>query len=302
MSQRNQDLPPEAASQKLMGDFIAQDLKLREAPPARRGGLPWYRQAFQEDYLDIYLHRDQAEAARAVRFLAGALDLQPAQRLLDLCCGPGRHLAFLCNYVNEAVGLDLSRVLLTRAREDCGLKEKTGIPNPQSGLPPGPQLCNPQLLQADMRFLPLAAAAFDRVVNLFTSFGYFENEADNAAVARGIARILRPGGLLALDHINREAMLAHLKPRTERALPDGRLLLEQRRYDEATRRVIKDIACSEPGGQVKGWRESVRVYAPDELEGLLADAGLKPVARHGDYDGGPWRPDSSRLILIAKKG
>lgn len=160
---------------------------------------------------------------------------------------------------------------------------------------------NPQLIQSDMRHLPLAPARFDRVVNLFTSFGYFENEDDNAAVLREITRILRPGGMLALDHINREAMLAHLKPQTERALPDGRHLLEKRRFDPATCRVIKDVIATEPGGQVKAWCESVRVYQPDELAGMLAAAGLEPTARLGDYDGAPWRPESPRLILIARK-
>ena len=305
--------PGEPSPAEVLGDFIEQTLANHAAPaPARSARLPWYRQAFQADYLDLYLHRDLAEAARAVRFLAHALALSREQRLLDLCCGPGRHLVFLGGFVRQAVGLDLSRALLTRAAEhwkecglriaDCGLNEsQSAIRNPQSAIE-NSAIRNPQLLtQADMRRIPFADAAFDRVVNLFTSFGYFEREDDNAGVLREIARVLRPGGLLALDHINREAMLAHLKPQTERLLPDGRHLLEKRRFDEAAQRVIKDVVCTEPGGQVKAWCESVRVYEPGELEAMLAAAGLIPCERRGDYDGGPWRPDAPRLILTAAR-
>jgi SAM-dependent methyltransferase len=317
------DLQPDAAPEKVLGDFIDQTLAAQESPAAARRKLPWYRQAFQADYLDLYLHRDLAEAARAVRFLARALELAPSHRLLDLCCGPGRHLVFLGGCVKEAVGLDLSRVLLTRAKEhwevaaeECGMSnvqgQRSNVEEPaeypedkQAFIPHSafriPHSMVPQLIQADMRTLPLADGRFDRVVNLFTSFGYFEREDDNARVLREIARLLRPGGLLALDHINREAMLAHLKPQTERVLPDGRHLLEKRRFDEATQRVIKDVTCREPGGQVRAWCESVRVYRPEDLEALMSAAGLAPQTRYGDYDGGPWRPDAPRLLIVARR-
>lgn len=307
MEPRTKDLLSENVPSNKFEVFIEQDDSVHEAAPPRRAKVPWYRQAFQGDYLDLYLHRDLAEAERAVQFLARALALDRSQRLLDLCCGPGRHLVFLGQYVRDAVGLDLSRVLLTRAKEhweECGAQSaergEIDFDHPQSATPRS-ALRAPHLVQSDMRHLPLAAASFDRVVNLFTSFGYFEHEDDNAAVLREIARVLRPGGRLALDHINREAMLAHLKPQTERVLPDGRHLLEKRRFDPATRRVIKDVAATDPGGQVRAWCESVRVYEPDELTAMLAAAGLEPGVRHGDYDGGAWRPESPRLILVAQK-
>jgi ubiquinone/menaquinone biosynthesis C-methylase UbiE len=277
------------------------------APPAAFDDeVPWYRRAFQEDYLDLYMHRDLAEAVRAVGFLEKALRLNKSQRLLDLCCGPGRHLVFLRRWVGQAVGLDLSRALLARAREhwraareaDSGSLEAAGVNSPQ-------------LIQATMARLPLADASFDRVVNLFTSFGYFEDEAENLAVLREVARVLKPasGGedadpktaQFALDHLNRAAMLAGLRPQTERTLEGGRRLIEKRAWLEAVNRVEKDVIAIEPGGQIKAWRESVRVYHPEELEAMMRQVGLEPLARHGDYGGAPWRPDSPRLILLARK-
>lgn len=81
----------------------------------------------------------------------------------------------------------------------------------------------------------------------------------------------------------------------------GRRLIEKRRWEESSRRVIKDITCSEPNGQTRAWRESVRVYQPEELAALIEQAGLRIRSRYGDYEGEPWSPASPRLILLAEK-
>lgn len=175
---------------------------------------PWYYQAFQEDYLEIYLHRDLKEAERAAAFFGDLMQLDRGHRLLDLCCGPGRHLVFLGRRASQAVGLDLSRALLQRASQHWRAEGKMSRLAPASTPPP--------LIQGDMRRLPLADASFDRIVNLFTSFGYFENEEDNFTVLQEVARLLKPalrrengssgGGLFVIDHMNRESMLAGLRP------------------------------------------------------------------------------------------
>lgn len=250
----------------------------------------WYEEAFQQEYLDIYLHRDLAEAARAVRFLARALELDGHQRLLDLCCGPGRHLTFLKERAACAVGLDLSWPLLRRAQMHG--REVHGESMP---------IAEPLLVRADMGRLPLADAAFDRVVNLFTSFGYFEEEARNQYVLDEVARVLRPGGRFAIDHINRDEMLAGLRPHSERRLASGTEVIEDRRWDAAAGRVIKCVTLIPTEGPPKHWHESVRVYEPDELEAMIRRAGLEPEARHGDYDGSPWRADAPRLLILARR-
>lgn len=276
---------------------------------------PWYREAFQEGYLDLYGHRDLAEAARAVRWLAGALKLEPGLRLLDLCCGPGRHLFFIGQLVREAIGLDLSRVLLHGAREHWHAGQSIlgsraadrTQPDEQGrvwdlGLAPADRREQPaRLIQGTMGSLPFATASFDRVVNLFTSFGYYEEEARNTQVLHEVSRVLRPGGQLAIDHINREALLAGLRPQSERRLPNGRQVREERHWDAQTQRVIKQVTTREPAGGERHWRESVRVYAPEELEQLLVAAGLHPMERYGDYDGRAWSPEAPRLIILAER-
>jgi SAM-dependent methyltransferase len=258
-------------------------------PTAGDATFPWYEQAFQQDYLDLYLHRDLAEAARAVRFLTEALELNEGHRLLDLCCGPGRHLAFLKDRVGQAVGIDLSRPLLRRAQIHCREIQGAGGPHEE-----------PNLVRADMRRLPLASGSFDRVVNLFTSFGYFAEATENQRVLDEIGRVLRPGGLLALDHINRRALLKGLEPESERTLASGLRVTEQRRWEAATERVVKHVTLEFADRTVKCWTESVRVYEPEELEGMMRRAGLTPRARYGDYAGENWAETAGRLIVIAR--
>ncbi|HOE95907.1 MAG TPA: class I SAM-dependent methyltransferase [Candidatus Sumerlaeota bacterium] len=267
------------------------------AESAQPHSRPWFEVAFQEAYLELYRHRDLQEARRAVEFLGEALALRPEHRLLDLCCGPGRHLLFLARHVRRAFGLDLSRVLLGRAGEHWAALHAA---NPRA-LP----AARPMLMQGDMRRLPVADGAVDRVVNLFTSFGYFEDDAENQGVLDEVGRVLsrRRGaeGWFAIDHINRERLLASLRPRSERSLPGGRRVIESRHWDAATRRVVKDVVCVDASGEEHAWRESVRVYSPTTLERMLAAARLEPVARHGDYDGSAWHEAAPRMILIARR-
>jgi SAM-dependent methyltransferase len=253
------------------------------APGDEPHDLPWYCKAFEAGYLNLYAHRDEADAARALDFLVHAVPLRPGLRVLDLCCGAGRHLALIAPRVAAAAGLDLSRVLLGKARESFG---------PDGAAP---------LMEADMRALPLRSAHFDVVINLFTSFGYFDTDAENFAVLHEIARVLRPGGRFVFDHINPPHLRAGLRSRSERSLDGGVRVVEARRIDDAQRRVHKDVEFRRPGDEPVHWHESVRLYEPGELEAAFAAAGLDIVERFGDFDRRPLTPDAPRLILVVDR-
>lgn len=260
--------------------------------PAEPHDSPWYRKAFEAGYLDLYAHRDETDAARAVDFIASKVRLGSEVRLLDLCCGPGRHLAPLAPRVGSAVGLDLSRALLTSARASCSDKLRNADGGADHRV---------ALVESDMRLLPFRAGAFSVVVNLFTSLGYFEHERDNLGVLEEVARVLGPGGTLIIDHINRPHLQKSLRPMTERHLRNGIRVMERRTFDPMGGRVIKHVRWIDPGGAATEWNESVRVYECVELREMLKTAGLDPVASFGDFDGAPLAPDSPRMILLATR-
>jgi len=251
--------------------------------------LPWYCKAFEAGYLNLYAHRDSEDAERALRFLETHAGLRSGVRLLDLCCGAGRHLALIAPRIGGGAGLDLSRVLLSEAQQKFS----------DSGDSPYPS--RPPLMEADMRALPLRSEFFEFVINLFTSFGYFERDQENEHVLREVARVLQPGGTFAFDHINRPYLEARLKPRTVKELDGGVVVTETRRFDEKTRRVHKDVEWRHPRKDTVHWHESVRLYTNDELTGMFEDAGLEVRDRFGDFDGRHLNDASPRMIFIARR-
>ena len=265
------------------------------------GSIPWYWSAFQEEYLDLYVHRNLTEAARLVELLADVLRLRPHHRVMDLCCGPGRHLVFLARMVREVIGIDLSYVLLRRARAHW-----LSTMEAHNATLATPDRRKALFVKATMSRLPLRDGSCDRIVNLFTSFGYYHEETKNQHVLDEISRVLRPpagerpGGMFAIDHINRPALVANLEPRSERSVR-GMRVVEERNWNEALARIEKRVVSHNPRGEIKQWHESVRVYTQEELEGRLAAAGLHVVKRFGDYDGGKLTAESPRMILIARK-
>ncbi len=235
----------------------------------------WFEQWFGEEYLHVYPHRDDEDALRLVGLLEREGIATAGERVLDLACGPGRHVAELSRRGANVIGLDLSRALLFAAR-------RRGA---------GP------LVRGDMRRLPFRAAAFDVVLNLFTSFGYFATDAEHEVVIREVARVLRPGGRFVLDFLNAPAVRAGLVPRDERSLGRGSVV-QERRLTEDGRYVIKSIHVSD---ESRTFTERVRLFERADLVGMLAEQGICAEGAAGDYDGSAHGPSSPRLILVGRR-
>lgn len=254
---------------------------------------PWYERAFRDDYRLVYAHRDLASARAEVGWL---VEQGLAGRVLDLCCGFGRHTLALAERGLDAFGLDLSADLLAAARELEGYE----------------RLLAGRLVRADATRVPFAEAAFDGVAVLFSSFGYFGEEGD-ARMLGEVARVLRPGGLAVLDLMNPARIRAGLVPASTRSGP-GFELAERRSLAEGGRRVVKEVELTltdaSPGSpRVRRWREDVRMYEPAEVRALLARAGLSLERAAGDFGGAPegvaagWEgpaPEAPRMLLFAR--
>jgi SAM-dependent methyltransferase len=236
----------------------------------------WFEQWFGEEYHALYPHRDEEDARRAVALIQNVAPWRVGDLVLDLACGPGRHAAELEQLRARVVGFDLSRAMLRRARERS----------------------RAALVRGDMRALPFRKGSFRLAVNLFTSFGYFRDDGEHRVVLQQVAAALAPGGHFVLDYLNAEHVRRSLTPGD--AVSENRAEGESdvritRRIGPDGRFVIKEIELRDEG---RTFQERVRLYSADELAALLTDAGLRIVSRFGDYDGGPLRPDSPRVILV----
>lgn len=240
-------------------------------------GEPWYREWFGEEYLQLYPHRDEAEARDAVALFLRERRPPAGARVLDLGCGAGRHLEALGEAGLRPVGLDLSMPLLRRARESVG--------------------DHTPLVRGDMRRLPLADGSVDAATSFFTSFGYFAEPEDDRLVAREVRRVLGESGGFLLDFLNAARVRRELVPEDERTI-GGRQVRQLRRIQGDM--VVKRIEIRQDEGPPEVFHERVRLYGPGELTRLLAEAGLEVERRFGDYGGAEHDAGSPRLILTGR--
>jgi SAM-dependent methyltransferase len=254
-----------------------------DRPTAGVAAPAWFEEWFDEHYLAVYPHRDECEAERAVSLVARHTGFGPDARVLDLCCGTGRHLhAFARRLGTRPVGVDLSPTLLREARRRLA----------------GAAL----LVRGDVRALPLAAATFDLVTSLFTSFGYFDDDAEHAELLGAVARLLRPGGWFVLDFLNAPHVRASLRPRNVRRIRE-QTVTEERIIEHGAaggEYVVKRITVERAGGYRLTATERVRLFGPKELRALLVAAGLRVTHVCGDYSGRRLTAASPRAILFAR--
>jgi ubiquinone/menaquinone biosynthesis C-methylase UbiE len=241
--------------------------------------MSWVVDAFGPWYPTIYPHRNDAEAERLFATITGHVELA-GRRVLDVGCGTGRHLVRIRELGGDPVGLDLSPALLAEAA-------RTGAP----------------LVRADMRALPFGGELFDGLTSLFTSFGYFSRGEDRTVVREAV-RVLRPGAFHVLDFLNRDRVLAHPNPESEREA-DGYRIRERRRIEEdGGGRVVKRVTvrAAESDEPVVDYEECVNLWGAEELTELLEASGLRVLREWGEYDGAPFDAGtSSRHVWLSVK-
>src|SRR5204863_366698 len=178
---------------------------------------PWYERFFGDNYLDVYGHQLSAEGAEhEASFVERALALKAGESLLDLCCGPGRHALLLAQRGLRVTALDLSQRYLDAAAAEA---QRRGI--------------EIETVRADMR-APGFDGRFDAVINMFSSFGYLESEAEDAKVLRGVAAALRPSGRALFDLINRAWVIRNQVANESRTGANEMVYLEHRELNLVT--------------------------------------------------------------------
>ncbi|MBC8205495.1 class I SAM-dependent methyltransferase [bacterium] len=240
----------------------------------------WYRRWFNRDYLKLYSHRDDEEAGIFLNFLIDRGYIKYAQKILDFPCGVGRHLQYLLSKNYNAYGMDLSTELLNEARKRTESESKES-----------------RLVRGDIRYPPFKTG-FDIILNLFTSFGYFEDD-DNRLVLNEIFRMLSPGGKFVLDFINIDFHLRNLIPEDDFIIEGAKVKIN-RKYNSESDRLMKKIEISRED-DIRQYIESIKCLRRSDLMEMFKLAGFKVIDIIGSYDGSTFNEDSSRMILIGEK-
>lgn len=237
-----------------------------------------------DDYLYFYDQRLSADYTDGeVVLIWQLLGLEPGMAVLDLACGHGRITQRLARRGCQVVGLDSSPGFLELARRDVAALT-------------GPDVVAPEYVLGDMRHLPWSER-FDRILNWFTAFGYFNDEG-NRQVLREAQRALKPGGKLLVELNNRDATLSHLQHASvvER---NGNYMIDQTRYDVPTGRMITERTVIRDG-RVRQMRFFVRMFTFPELRDWLLEADFSSVEAFNEQ-GAPLALESRRMLVVATK-
>ena len=244
----------------------------------------WYDGFFEGDWLDeIALNADAEWGERQTDFLVEKLQLQPGERVLDLACGHGRMALPLAERGLRLTGVDLSPRSLELARAAA---ETRGL--------------EVDFVHSDMREIDFDGE-FDAAYNVYTSFGYFDDDAENQRVLDAVRRALRPGGRLLIDTINPCGLAARYRERMWDPLESGGWFLQEHEFDIVRGRNRAVWTFLREDGTRSELSHSVRAYAPWELARMLEAAGLHVVEGWGDFEGADLKLDSRRTILRADR-
>ena len=257
---------------------------------------PWYENdALWEDLLPVLFPESRLAAApQEVSNLLALAGLAPlgaagspatsseaSAAVLDLACGIGRHALELARRGFRVTGVDRTRLYLERAvrraREEGLVVE---------------------LLREDMRRF-CRPGAFDLALNLFTSFGYFLEPADDRRVVENVYASLRPGGVFVLDLMGKE-VLARIFRERDWHREEGFVVMEERVVRNAWSWIESRWTILRPGRKTE-IQLSHRLYSAAELEGLLRSAGFGSVEVYGDLEGSPYDHNARRLVSVARR-
>jgi SAM-dependent methyltransferase len=239
--------------------------------------MAWFESWFDSPYYHIlYQHRDESEAKFFLDNLLNELKIPQQSSILDLACGKGRHSIYLHSKGFKVTGADLAPESIQLANQSA-----------TEGL---------SFVVQDMR-QPLPKMQFDAIFNLFTSFGYFENETENLSVLNAVRHNLKPDdGIFVLDFMNAVKIINKLVLAEIKEIQGIRF--EIKRFVE-NRKIIKEIRFSDLGKDYF-FREMVNAFELKDFERMFAAAGFGIKKVFGNYALEPFDPAASdRLILIA---
>jgi SAM-dependent methyltransferase len=238
----------------------------------------WFESWFDSPfYHKLYYQRDFSEAELFIRNLHKFLKLKENLKVLDLACGKGRHALNLSQLGLSVTGLDIAPNSIDEAKK---LENQ-----------------NLSFDVHDMREV-YKSSKFDVIFNLFTSFGYFDDDSDNIRVLNAVNSMLTEKGILVIDFLNARKVIKTLVKKEQKTIDDTCFYLE-RSYTGS--HIIKTINF-EDKEQVFNFTERVQAIHYEDFIAMFQQTGFKLIKSFGDYHLNEFNPENSnRLILIAQK-
>ena len=232
--------------------------------------LDWFNSPF---YHLLYKERDSSEATYFMNNLINKLQIDKNSSILDLACGRGRYSLYLSNIGHKVTGIDISKENISEAKKNESDKLN--------------------YILHDMRY-PLNQK-FDLILNLFTSFGYYEKDTDNLSVIKSIKSNLETDGQAVIDFFNIDYILDNLVEKEEKNIDKTKFIIN--RYLENDL-LVKDISILLNNKSYK-FQEKVKAYRIDDFLAMFKNCNLKLKEIYGDYKLNSFNKNSSnRLIMV----
>jgi SAM-dependent methyltransferase len=242
----------------------------------------WYDDFFTELANDFWRAAVPAEVTAAeIDFLVRAVGLRPGHRILDLCCGSGRHALPLARLGCRVTGIDVSAEAVAHARRAAD-DERLAV----------------DLRVGDVRALPTDVRA-DVALCMGNAFGYLDHEGTEAFLA-DVAGLVVPGGALVLDYgFAAESVLPGIALEEEPMTIGGVEATSVNTYDVVHSRWLTEFTFRR-GEEVHHGTSVQHVYTAAEVTRLVRAAGFDDVEPYGDVDGSPYQLGSPQLLLVAR--
>lgn len=239
----------------------------------------WFGEWFDSPYYHIlYKNRDNTEARTFIDNLCIHLGFSSQDKILDLACGKGRHAIYLNEKGFDVTGIDLSPENIKYASQFSNAKLSFYI--------------------HDMRVV-FAYDQFDYILNIFTSFGYFDSVEEHKSAILAAANALKNGGKLIIDFLNTYKVINHLIPLEEKKVDDILFNITKEINEEGY--IVKKIDF-EHGGKSYHYEEKVKAIKRIEFLEFFKLAGLSCKQLLGGYDMKPYQQEiSDRMIFILEK-